>query len=81
MLRSSSSRCSRHLPVQLSRALTSSAADVFGTPPALPTHRVVVTGLGLVTPLGVGVPVTWSQLLLGACGVRALLAEDLPEVR
>ncbi|EFJ52349.1 hypothetical protein VOLCADRAFT_101657 [Volvox carteri f. nagariensis] len=47
--------------------------------PALPTRRVVVTGLGLVTPLGVGVAETWRRLLAGESGLRQLREDDLPE--
>jgi 3-oxoacyl-[acyl-carrier-protein] synthase II len=44
-------------------------------------HRVVVTGLGLVTPLGASVKHTWSRLIQGHSGVRAIDifdASDLP---
>ena len=41
-------------------------------PPRAPSRRVVVTGLGLVTPLGCGVPHVWASLLSGATAVRAL---------
>ncbi len=34
--------------------------------------RVVVTGLGLVTPLGIDVASTWQAVLAGRSGVRAL---------
>jgi 3-oxoacyl-[acyl-carrier-protein] synthase II len=43
--------------------------------------RVVVTGLGAVTPLGGDVPATWSALLAGKSGVRRLAeswAAELP---
>ena len=55
------------------------ATDVFGAPPQPEHRRVVVTGMGLVTPLGVGVQRVWDRLLAGDTAVRALTAEDLPE--
>ena len=44
-------------------------------------RRVVVTGLGLVTPLACGVEETWSRLLAGQSGARAITrfkVDDLP---
>jgi 3-oxoacyl-[acyl-carrier-protein] synthase II len=35
-------------------------------------RRVVVTGLGMVSPLGCGVEPTWSRLLAGQTGARAI---------
>jgi 3-oxoacyl-[acyl-carrier-protein] synthase II len=39
-------------------------------------RRVVVTGLGAVTPLGSGVATFWQRLVAGASGVRAITLFD-----
>ncbi len=39
-------------------------------------RRVVVTGLGAVTPLGSGVSTFWQRLVAGASGVRAITLFD-----
>ena len=38
-------------------------------------RRVVVTGLGMVSPLGVGVEAAWRRLLDGQSGLAALPEE------
>ena len=40
-------------------------------------HRVVVTGMGAVSPLGPGVDALWSGLLAGRSGIRRLESLDL----
>lgn len=45
------------------------------------TRRIVVTGMGLVSPLGCGVDVVWSRLIAARSGLRVLPEEmiaDLP---
>ncbi|HZZ65694.1 MAG TPA: beta-ketoacyl-[acyl-carrier-protein] synthase family protein [Candidatus Baltobacteraceae bacterium] len=39
-------------------------------------HRVAVTGLGMVTPLGIGAGQMWRTLLSGAIAIRALTRFD-----
>lgn len=63
------------------RAVSSvTVCDPFGDPPCIHPRRVVVTGLGLVTPLGVGVTKVWERLLAGDTGVTRLTPDHLPEV-
>ncbi|MFT4038155.1 MAG: beta-ketoacyl-ACP synthase [Thermomicrobiales bacterium] len=44
------------------------------------SQRVVMTGLGLVTPLGCRVEVVWRRMLAGASGVRRLPDAIVPDV-
>ena len=43
-------------------------------------RRVVVTGLGLVTPLGCGVDATWNRLINGESGLRAIQSFDVSDI-
>ncbi|MFN3351899.1 beta-ketoacyl synthase N-terminal-like domain-containing protein, partial [Pseudorhodoplanes sp.] len=43
-------------------------------------RRVVVTGLGMVTPLGCGVETTWRRILEGRSGARPVEAFDVSDL-
>ncbi len=43
-------------------------------------RRVVVTGLGLLTPLGYGVDVTWQRLIGGESGIGAIQGFDVSDL-
>ena len=42
-------------------------------------RRVVVTGLGLVTPLGTGVEKNWEALMAGRSGIAPITGFDVSE--
>jgi 3-oxoacyl-[acyl-carrier-protein] synthase II len=43
-------------------------------------RRVVVTGMGMVTPLGCGVEATWSRLINGDSGVRRIDTFEVSDI-
>jgi 3-oxoacyl-[acyl-carrier-protein] synthase II len=43
-------------------------------------RRVVVTGLGLVTPLGIGAEHVWKRLIAGESGIRAIQGFDVSDL-
>ena len=43
-------------------------------------RRVVVTGMGAVTPIGIGVDAYWNNLVQGVCGVDAITTDETREI-
>jgi len=68
--------CARGLARRGSRNWASSSASL-PPPEAVPCRRVVVTGIGLVTPLGATTAESWEGICTARSGVRPLAAEDL----
>ncbi len=51
------------------------------TPPSVPFRRVVITGMGLVSPLGCGVDASWRRIVAGESGAKRIdefPTDDLP---
>jgi 3-oxoacyl-[acyl-carrier-protein] synthase II len=44
------------------------------------TKRIVVTGMGIVSPLGCGVPHVWQSLLQGKSGITRLADEQVEDI-
>jgi 3-oxoacyl-[acyl-carrier-protein] synthase II len=51
---------------------------IYGNP--FNDRRVVVTGLGVVTPLGHQLDVFWNNLIAGQCGIDSITAFDASPV-
>ena len=45
------------------------------------SRRVVVTGLGAITPVGNDVPTMWKNLLDGVCGIEEITAFDTSQLK
>ena len=45
------------------------------------SRRVVVTGLGAVSPVGNDVPTMWKNLVDGVCGIEEITAFDTSELK
>jgi len=43
-------------------------------------RRVVVTGLGMVTPLGCGIEPTWQRLITGRSGIRRIEKFEVSDI-
>ena len=43
-------------------------------------RRVVVTGMGMVTPLGCGVEHIWARLIAGGSGAKAIDTFDVSDI-
>ena len=44
------------------------------------TRRVVITGMGVVTPVGNDLPTTWNNLINGVCGIAPITSFDTTDL-
>ncbi|MGN1199713.1 MAG: beta-ketoacyl synthase N-terminal-like domain-containing protein, partial [Thermoguttaceae bacterium] len=44
-------------------------------------RRVVITGMGAVSPIGIGVEAFWNNLLAGKCGIDRITRFDPSNIR
>ena len=44
------------------------------------SKRIVVTGMGAVTPVGIGTKQYWNALIAGACGIGEITSIDIAEL-
>ena len=44
-------------------------------------HRVVVTGMGAITPIGNDVKTFWGNIKIGKCGIEFIQAFDTSEFK
>ena len=42
--------------------------------------RIVITGMGAVTPIGIGVETYWNSLISGVCGIGPLNRLDTADL-
>lgn len=50
--------------------------DIFVRPPHAPLRRVVVTGIGMITPLGLSLDESWKNAVAGQSGIDTITAFD-----
>ena len=43
------------------------------------SRRVVVTGLGIISPLGIGVKANWDAVCAGKSGIRPISKFEVPD--
>ena len=45
------------------------------------SRRVVVTGMGAISPIGNDVPTMWKNMVDGVCGIETITAFDTSDLK